>query len=109
MAAPISSSDSVRSSRSTPSNVGKLGLSWSFEFDSNRGQEATPIVTGGVMYVSTAWSRVYALDAATGRQLWRYDPKIAGPDRLRCVLRCGDSRRGRARMGAYFSARSTGA
>jgi quinohemoprotein ethanol dehydrogenase len=59
-------------------NVGKLGLSWSFEFDSNRGQEATPIVTGGVMYVSTAWSRVYALDAATGRQLWHYDPKVAG-------------------------------
>jgi PQQ-dependent dehydrogenase (methanol/ethanol family) len=59
-------------------NVGKLGLSWSFEFDSNRGQEATPIVAGGVMYVSTAWSRIYALDAATGRQLWRYDPKVAG-------------------------------
>ncbi|WP_246038981.1 PQQ-dependent dehydrogenase, methanol/ethanol family [Peristeroidobacter soli] len=59
-------------------NVGKLGLAWSVEFDSNRGQEATPIVTGGVMYVSTAWSRVYAIDAVTGRELWRYDPKIAG-------------------------------
>jgi quinohemoprotein ethanol dehydrogenase len=59
-------------------SVGKLGLSWSFEFDSKRGQEATPIVTGGVMYVSTAWSHVYALDAATGRQVWHYDPKIAG-------------------------------
>ena len=59
-------------------NVGKLGLSWSLEFDSNRGQEATPIVTGGVMYVSTAWSRVYAIDAATGRELWRFDPKVAG-------------------------------
>lgn len=58
--------------------VGRLGLAWSFELDSNRGQEATPIVTGGVMYVSTAWSRVYALDAASGRELWRYDPKIAG-------------------------------
>jgi quinohemoprotein ethanol dehydrogenase len=58
--------------------VSKLGLAWSFEFDSNRGQEATPIVTGGVMYVSTAWSRLYALDAATGRELWRFDPKVAG-------------------------------
>ena len=58
--------------------VGQLGLAWSVEFDSNRGQEATPIVTGGVMYVSTAWSRVYALDAGTGRELWRFDPKIAG-------------------------------
>jgi quinohemoprotein ethanol dehydrogenase len=58
--------------------VGKLGLSWSFEFDSNRGQEATPIVTGGVLYVSTAWSRVFALDAVSGRELWRFDPKVAG-------------------------------
>jgi PQQ-dependent dehydrogenase (methanol/ethanol family) len=58
--------------------VGKLGLAWSFEFDSNRGQEATPIVTGGALYVSTAWSRVYALDAGTGRELWRFDPQVAG-------------------------------
>jgi quinohemoprotein ethanol dehydrogenase len=59
-------------------NVSKLGLAWSFEFDTNRGQEATPIVTGGVMYVSTAWSRVYAIDAATGRQIWHFDPKVPG-------------------------------
>lgn len=59
-------------------SVGKLGLAWSFELDSNRGQEATPIVTDGVMYVSTAWSRVHALDAATGRELWHFDPKVAG-------------------------------
>lgn len=60
------------------SNVAGLGLGWSFEFDTNRGQEATPIVADGVMYVSTAWSKVYALDAVTGRELWRYDPEIAG-------------------------------
>ena len=59
-------------------NVAQLGLAWTAEFDSNRGQEATPIVVGGVMYVSTAWSRVYAYDAVTGRQLWRYDPEVAG-------------------------------
>ncbi len=58
--------------------VGKLGLAWSFEFDSNRGQEATPIVVGGVMYVSTSWSHVFALDAATGRQLWHFDAHVAG-------------------------------
>ena len=58
--------------------VAKLGLAWSVEFDSNRGQEATPIVLGGAMYVATAWSRVYALDAGTGRELWRFDPQIAG-------------------------------
>jgi quinohemoprotein ethanol dehydrogenase len=59
-------------------NVAQLGLAWSFEFDSNRGQEATPIMIDGVIYVSTAWSRVYALDARSGRQLWRFDPEVPG-------------------------------
>ncbi|HEX7854790.1 MAG TPA: PQQ-dependent dehydrogenase, methanol/ethanol family [Sphingobium sp.] len=59
-------------------SVNRLGLAWSFEFDSNRGQEATPIVVGGVMYVSSAWSRVNALDAATGKSLWSYDAGIKG-------------------------------
>ncbi|MCJ2189103.1 PQQ-dependent dehydrogenase, methanol/ethanol family [Novosphingobium beihaiensis] len=59
-------------------NAKSLGLAWSFELDTNRGQEATPIVRDGVMYVSTAWSRVYALDAKSGKQLWRYDPQVPG-------------------------------
>ena len=59
-------------------NADQLGLAWTFEFDSSRGQEATPIVVDGVMYVSTAWSRVYALDAKTGKELWRFDPEIEG-------------------------------
>lgn len=56
-------------------SVGKLGLAWSAELDSDRGQEATPIMVDGVIYVSTAWSLVYAFDAATGKQLWMYDPQ----------------------------------
>src|SRR5665213_89200 len=56
-------------------NVAALKPAWSAEFDTTRGQEATPIVVDGVMYVSTSWSKVYALDAATGRQIWYYDPK----------------------------------
>lgn len=59
-------------------NVGKLGLAWSVELDTHRGQEATPIVVDGVMYVSTAWSKVMAIDAATGKVLWEYDPKVIG-------------------------------
>jgi quinohemoprotein ethanol dehydrogenase len=60
-------------------NVGKLKPAWSAGFDTGRGQEATPIVVDGVMYVSTAWSKVYALDAATGKQIWYYDPQVPGP------------------------------
>jgi PQQ-dependent dehydrogenase (methanol/ethanol family) len=59
-------------------NVGKLSLAWSFELDTNRGQEATPLVIDGVLYTSTAWSKVVALDAATGKQLWAYDPQVPG-------------------------------
>jgi PQQ-dependent dehydrogenase (methanol/ethanol family) len=59
-------------------NVSSLGLAWSFDLGSTRGVEATPIVVDGVMYVTASWSVVFALDAATGRELWKYDPKVPG-------------------------------
>ncbi len=57
-------------------NVERLGLAWSFATGSRRGQEATPLVVDGVLYATSTWSRVFALDAKTGRELWRYDPKV---------------------------------
>ncbi|MES2262701.1 MAG: PQQ-dependent dehydrogenase, methanol/ethanol family [Pseudomonadota bacterium] len=57
--------------------VGKLGLAWSYDMRTQRGVEATPIVVDGVMYVTGAWSIVYALNAKTGKELWVYDPKVA--------------------------------
>jgi quinohemoprotein ethanol dehydrogenase len=57
-------------------NVGGLGLTWSVDLDTHRGQESTPLVIDGVMYLTTAWSKVLALDAVTGRTLWRFDPKV---------------------------------
>jgi PQQ-dependent dehydrogenase (methanol/ethanol family) len=59
-------------------NVDELGLAWFFDLDTDRGQETTPIVVDGVMYISTAWSKVKALDAATGQLMWEYDPKVPG-------------------------------
>jgi len=58
--------------------VSKLGLAWFADFDSNRGQEATPLAIDGVLYVSTAWSKVKAFDARSGKLLWAYDPKVPG-------------------------------
>ena len=58
-------------------NIDKLGFAWQYDLGTHRGQEATPIVVDGVMYTSGTWGFVYALDAATGRQLWRYDPHAA--------------------------------
>jgi len=58
------------------SNVDRLGFAWDYDLGlPMRGQEATPIVIDGRMYTSGTWGYVYALDAATGRELWRYDPK----------------------------------
>jgi quinohemoprotein ethanol dehydrogenase len=58
--------------------VGKLSLAWFADLDSRRGQEATPLVVDGVLYVSTAWSKVKAYDAATGKPLWAFDPAVPG-------------------------------
>ena len=59
-------------------NVKQLSLAWYMDFDSNRGQEATPLAIDGVLYFSTAWSKVKAVDARTGKLLWAYDPKVPG-------------------------------
>ena len=58
--------------------VGRLGLAWYADVDTDRGQEATPVVVDGVIYGSTAWSKVFARDAATGALKWTYDPKVDG-------------------------------
>ncbi|GAA0268036.1 PQQ-dependent methanol/ethanol family dehydrogenase [Alteraurantiacibacter aestuarii] len=57
-------------------NVGDLGLAWYADLDTARGQEATPLMHDGVLYVSTAWSMVKAYDAKTGTLIWEYDPEV---------------------------------
>ena len=57
-------------------NVNKLGLAWSYNLESTRGVEATPVVVNGVMYVTASWSVVHAIDARTGQKLWTYEPKV---------------------------------
>ena len=58
-------------------NIDQLGFAWSYDLGTYRGQEATPIVIDGVMYTSGTWGYVYAVNAATGKELWRYDPHAA--------------------------------
>jgi quinohemoprotein ethanol dehydrogenase len=60
------------------SNVGTLGLEWFADYDTNLQQTGTPLYIDGVIYVSTAWSKVYAFDAKSGKTLWHYDPKVPG-------------------------------
>jgi quinohemoprotein ethanol dehydrogenase len=58
-------------------NAHELRLAWRFPTGLRRGHEATPLVVDGVMYVTGSWSIVFALDASTGKQLWRWDPGVS--------------------------------
>ena len=58
--------------------VSGLGLEWFLDMRSNRALESTPIVVDGTMFLTTAWSRVHAIDAVTGEEKWFYDPKVPG-------------------------------
>ncbi len=58
--------------------LSRLSPAWYYEFDTYRGQEATPLVVDGVLYTTSAWSKAYALNAATGELIWSYDPKVPG-------------------------------
>ena len=73
-------------------NVGTLGLSWYADYDTNLDQHGTPLYVDGVLYVSTAWNKLYAFDAKTGKQLWQYNAKVPG-EWLRNVC-CGNVSRG---------------
>ena len=57
-------------------NVGQLGLAWEYDLGTARVQEATPVVIDGVMYTSGNLGRVYALNAATGEELWTFEPEV---------------------------------
>ncbi len=58
-------------------NIGRLGLAWSYDIGPGGGtQEATPLVSNGVMYSVTNWSIVFAVDARTGKEKWRWDPEV---------------------------------
>ena len=62
--------------RITTENVRQLAPAWVYPTGQDRGHEATPIVVDGVLYATASWSIVFALDAKTGRELWRYDPQV---------------------------------
>ncbi len=57
-------------------NIGRLGLAWFLDVDSTVGIVAEPIVVDGVIYVSAPLSKVYAVDAASGKLLWKFDPQV---------------------------------
>ncbi|HXQ26603.1 MAG TPA: PQQ-dependent dehydrogenase, methanol/ethanol family [Candidatus Acidoferrales bacterium] len=88
-------------------NVKRLGLAWSYDTGSFPGTlESTPIISNGTLYVTATWSTVFAVDARTGKEKWRWDPQIGHqnfppgssgkPDKVRTgpSLCCGPGNRG---------------
>jgi PQQ-dependent dehydrogenase (methanol/ethanol family) len=71
-------------------NVKNLHVAWIYQTDVKESLETSPIVVDGVMFVTTSYSHVYALDAKTGRELWHYNHKM-GPITTYC---CGPNNRG---------------
>lgn len=59
-------------------NVGRLGFAWERKLGTRRGLEATPVIVDGTLYTTGVFGWVYAMDAATGRELWTYDPGVDG-------------------------------
>jgi quinohemoprotein ethanol dehydrogenase len=58
-------------------NVSRLKLAWSYDLGQGGGnQEATPLVWNGTLYGITNWSVVFAVDARTGKERWRWDPEV---------------------------------
>jgi alcohol dehydrogenase (cytochrome c)/quinohemoprotein ethanol dehydrogenase len=76
------------------SNIGSLGLSWYLDLDTNRGQQASPLVVDGIMYSTSAWSKVQAINAKTGELLWQFDPQV--PSEWNARACCGVQNRGPA-------------
>ena len=68
-------------------NVTGLGLAWYADLPVDRGVEASPLMIGGVLYNIEPWNVTVAYDAKTGKELWRFDPKV---DRDKGKLACCD-------------------
>src|SRR5580704_8345972 len=66
----------------TDRNIGTMGLAWFADIDSPMGLATEPIVVDGAIYVSLPQSKIYAIDALSGRVRWRFDPKVR-LDRMR--------------------------
>ena len=75
-------------------NIDQLGLAWSLELPTNQNVESTPLAIDGVLYLTLPWSRVVAVDGATGEQLWLYDPEVPGEWNINVC--CGFDNRGAA-------------
>jgi len=75
-------------------SISDLGLAWTMNLGTKRGIEATPLVVDGILFFTSTWSVAHAVDARTGKEIWKYDPKV--PKSKAGQLCCGVVNRGMA-------------
>jgi alcohol dehydrogenase (cytochrome c) len=78
-------------------NVSKLAPAWAFSMGAVGGQDGIAVVNNGIMYITSAWSKLFALDAKTGSLLWMYEADL--PENISAVLCCDVVNRGVAVLG----------
>ncbi|MEO0439030.1 MAG: PQQ-dependent dehydrogenase, methanol/ethanol family [Pseudomonadota bacterium] len=81
----------------TVENIGKLALDWFLDLPRDGGQEATPLMIDEHLYFTTAWNRVYAVNARSGALVWTYDPDVPRATQVKGC--CGPVSRGLAYYG----------
>lgn len=76
-------------------NVQNLAVAWTFDTGEQGGLQSSPLIVDGVLYGLTPWQKVFALDAATGKLLWKFEPGINGtqPDRGLAYWSSGEDKR----------------
>jgi quinohemoprotein ethanol dehydrogenase len=92
----------------TPANIGKLGLAWSYDIDTFDSY-TQPLSVNGVVYFGVGLSVIHAVDARTGKLLWRFDPDVASQPEAKTRMRAGWGTRGIAyKNGMVFTATREG-
>jgi quinohemoprotein ethanol dehydrogenase len=85
------------------SNADKIGLVWSLDLPGEVTLEATPLAVGGVLYFTGSYATVYAVDAATGQQLWKFDPQTWKRDPAKMHFSFGANRGAAYENGKVFA------
>lgn len=80
-------------------NVKRLQVAWSFDTGESGGLQTSPIEVGGVLYGITPTQKIFALNAATGKLLWKFDSGIYGTQPDRGLAYWPDGKRGRILVG----------
>ena len=93
-----------RLDRIKTSNVAKLGLEWSLDLPGEVTLEATPLAINGMLYFTGSYAAVYAVDAVTGKLVWKFDPKTWQYNPLKMHFSFGANRGAAYADGRVFSA-----